>query len=93
MAAVTATTTASVLHAATNGMAGTKESVALKADAGNAVPIYLGVSDAKNPTVTTANGFPLEAGETIVVDLLAGQNLAGIVSAGTATGRTLVVGN
>ncbi len=95
MAAVTVTTAETVIHLATGGISGNKESVAIRADDSNAVPIHLGhgPESTNNPEVTTANGFPLGAGETITIDLLAGETITGIVSAGTAGVRTLVVGN
>lgn len=95
MAAVTVTTSETTIHTARGGSAGAKESVAIRADDANAVTIYLGhgPTSTNNPVVTTAIGFPLAAGETITVDLIAGETITGIVSAGTATVRTLVVGN
>lgn len=40
-------------------------SIIMRAAPGNAGPVYLGFDD----TVTTSNGFPLEAGDTISIDI------------------------
>lgn len=93
MAAGTVSTTASTIHTATNGQNGAKEAVAIRADDTNTVPIYLGRSGADQATVTTANGFPLSAGETMIFELLAGEGVTGIAASGTPGYRTIVVGD
>ena len=80
--AVTVATTATVVS--TGGSSG-GEAVSIYNN--GAATVYLGASG-----VTTADGYPLAAGEHIAVDLERGESVYGIVASGTVEVRVLEAG-
>jgi hypothetical protein len=83
--AVTVTTTATRLDATADS--GSPSVQGIMVHNNGAASVYLGGAD-----VTTPTGFPLEAGESMAVDLRKGELLHGIVASGTVEVRVLEVG-
>lgn len=71
----TITTTASQVTSAATG----RNTIALKSLTANTAAIYIGTSSG----VTSSNGFPLDAGESIEFDLTEGQALYAIAGSGS----------
>lgn len=79
---VTVTTSATRLDPST----GVPTGAVLVRNRGSAA-VYLGGSN-----VTTANGFQLDAGESVPMDIRSGDALYGVVASGTQTVHVLQVG-
>lgn len=64
---------------------GTYQSILVQAPA--AATLYVGGSD-----VTSANGFPVAAGQSLAVDLLPHDELYGVLASGSGTASVLRLG-